>query len=183
MSRAQMSPTLSFSPGKVFFTQGSAYHQFLLKSISSFLLGLLPTPLPHLFLHRPRPQLERMYPPFTLHLLLQQRIHHAVPRRLHFRRKGFRHNHHAEMRLLRYTPLHGAVVRVLVGVVVDLKSRGVQRCCDLGVDWLISVDENEGGGEGLPFVVWCLRLGWWSWWLGVVRVEMGCNVASPLASL
>lgn len=92
------------------------------------------------------------------------------------------------MCLLRYTPLHRAVVRVLVRVVVDLKGGGVQRCCDLGVDWLISVGGNEGRGGGvreggLPFVVWRLKLGWWSWCLGVARVEMGCDVAFPAYEL
>lgn len=87
------------------------------------------------------------------------------------------------MRFLGYTPLHRAVVRVLVRVVVDFEGGGVQRCCDLGVDLLVSVGGNKADGrEAVPFVVWRLRLGWWPWWSCVVGVGTGYDVAFLLTT-
>ena len=55
---------------------------------------------PLLLPRRPRPQLQRMDAALPLQLLLQQRIHHAVPRGLHLglERRGC--DEHAEMRLV-----------------------------------------------------------------------------------
>lgn len=89
------------------------------------LLDLLPRNLFLLFFRRPRPQLKRMYPPRPLQLLLQQSVHHPMPRRLHLRLERFGRDEHTEMRLLGYAALHGLVVGVHAGVVVNFEGGGL----------------------------------------------------------
>lgn len=95
---------------------------------------ILPSPSPSLssplrlrplfFLRRPRLQLQRMNATLPTDLLLQQRIHHAMPRRLRLARKRRRHHRHGEMRLLGRHALHRRVVRVQVRVVAHGERRG-----------------------------------------------------------
>jgi len=61
------------------------------------------------------------------HLVLEQRVDHAVAGGLHLGGEGGRRDDEAEVRLPRGAAGHGRVVGVQVRVVVDLEARGVQR--------------------------------------------------------
>lgn len=74
-----------------------------------------------------------MYPSRPLQLLLQQSVHDPVSCGLHLRLERFGGDEHAEMRLCGYAALHGLVVRVHAGVVVDFECGGLQGCCDLWI--------------------------------------------------
>lgn len=87
--------------------------------------------LSFLLFGRPRSQLKRMYASGPLHLFLQQGIHHPVSRRLHLRFERLGGNEQAEVGLFGDATLHGLVVRVHAGVVVDFECGGMQGCGNL----------------------------------------------------
>lgn len=72
-----------------------------------------------------------MHPSFLRHLLLQQRIHHPVPCRLHLALKSSGRDGDVEVGFGRGAIGHGAVVRVEVGVVADLEGCGFEGGCYL----------------------------------------------------
>lgn len=91
-----------------------------------------------------------MYPSRSLQFLLQQSIHHTVPRGLHLRFERFGRDEHAEMRLFGYAALHRLMVRVHARVVVDFECGGLQGCGDLYVDWSALVCKWEECVVGVP---------------------------------
>lgn len=112
-------PTTSSSAEAGPVALASVKHQSsILKPLPQTLNLLPPVPLPHLrpllFLRRPRLQLQRMYPAHSRHLLLQQRIHHSMPGRLHLARECARRYHDAEVGFVAVVVdvLHGGVVGV-----------------------------------------------------------------------
>lgn len=72
-----------------------------------------------------------------------------MPRWLHLRLESGGRDDETEMGFLRQATLHGFVVGVGGGVVVDFESCGVQGCCDLVCGQ--SGKEREKGRKGADF--------------------------------
>lgn len=80
------------------------------------------------------------------HLVLEQRIDHAVPGRLHLGLECLGGDQHVEVCLARGRTLHGLVMRVKVRVVADLEARGGQFGGDLFAPVQPDIGARRHGG-------------------------------------
>jgi hypothetical protein len=84
-----------------------------------------------LLLRRSRCQLESVNPTHCRHFVLEQRIHYAVPGRLHLGLERVGDDGDAEVGFFGCAALHGFVVGVQVGVVEDLQGCWMESFLDL----------------------------------------------------
>lgn len=109
-----------------------------------------------------------MYAPLPCHLLLQQRVDEPVTRGLHLALELVTRDDQTEVRFGRGRCRHGLVVRVQMGVVVDLEVGGLQSLRDLSCAGRLA--GNRTGMDNDTRTFWRIRSA-----IGVVVFAMLAN--------